>query len=356
MTDTLTQTNLTPYLGQGLPDLTVESFLDRLDQDRKAVKFNTVSYSDLKVEASRLIHEDFEIQLGEEAISKIGGSLALPGAGAFLSKVPQELMAYNLNSIFQSTDKQATFGVRGSSTLVSVIDPDKAPLPIIDVAKRALTPFGMDSRVSGFNYDGEALSVDIISPTLFTEVEGDGSNGRPQRGDITHGGIRLVTDFASNGQQRKRPRLQTYLHRLVCSNGMAIDEVHGSVSLRGNSVEDVLSEIEEKAQMLMGGLEARLSTYAATTDLSIPGNAESFIRQVGKERGLSSKTIMAVLQLAPLLPENPTMYDVMNLFTFVANEATTVKTRNALQELGGLLASSAEDHTHRCDKCEHLLV
>ena len=75
----------------------------------------------------------------------------------------------------------------------------------------------------------EYLHLDVSSPEFTVEVPGDGSERRPAVGDITQAGIRVL---AYPGLA-KAPTVATYLHRLVCTNGMQVKETVGQISLRG---------------------------------------------------------------------------------------------------------------------------
>lgn len=55
------------------------------------------------------------------------------------------------------------------------------------------------------------------------------------------------------------------------------------------------------------------------------------------------------------LPEDPSVYDVTQVFTSVANESVNYRSQLRLQRIGGDLSWKTEQMLHRCDNCERPL-
>jgi hypothetical protein len=82
-----------------------------------------------------------------------------------------------------------------------------------------------------------------------------------------------------------------------------------------------------------------------------------FIRVVGRERDINPATILRLQERAASLPANPSIYDVTQVITQMANqEGLPVLTRRNLQGLGGDLTVDTERMVHRCAQCERPLV
>jgi hypothetical protein len=197
------------------------------------------------------------------------------------------------------------------------------------------------------------MQFDVISQAHQVEVPNPLKLPfRPEVGDITHGGVRFYTyPYAL-----KSPVAIPYFERLVCTNGMCTEEKLGRISIKGNTVPEIIDELEAKARYLMGVVDAGLGAYAETAAKRVPGSIQAFAYQLGKEYGLSKSVMDEVMSLINQLPEDQvSVYDVNQAFTAVANRDVTGPTRAKLQTLGGALALQADKMIQRCGTCERLL-
>lgn len=270
---------------------------------------------------------------------------------SYLSKCPFSLQRENINYWLANNSETEAVFLTVENQLRAVYSPNKKILPvdrILDIISRVFSP---EDEVKAFNIDESLINIDVVSLNNLIEVPGLGTDERPEVGDITHGGIRtLVYPYRD-----KAPEMESYFNRLWCSNGASSPQTEHKIKLRGNTVEDILSEMEDKAQILLDELPIRLDEYKKTSEIAAPSNLAQFIFQVGAEADLPQRIIRHVMDSIGTLPAEPTVYDVMQLFTAVANQPVTWRNRLKLQHIGGEFITNTQKILHRCSSCERII-
>jgi len=277
--------------------------------------------------------------------------------GGYLKKCPPDLKLANVNHWLKTRENQEVQLHLVGPNLEGIHDEKFKYLPMRPTMERVVKVFDENDEVRNYRAEKGYLHLDIKSEAHAIEVPGTGietlAEFRPQVGDITHGGIRFFM-FPQNEQP---PRLETYLERLWCTNGATSPEPEFTIRLRGNTVDEVLAELETAAGRLLADMPARLEAYKSSAEIPIEGDLALFINQYGAERGISARAIQRVQNDLPMFGEyRPTAYDITQLFTSLANdENVRYSTRLALQSAGGMLSMRAPEVTHRCSSCERPL-
>jgi hypothetical protein len=329
----------------------VSEFVKAVDQGRESIAVK--SLSDVKLTDEGIVFTDSSIQepivFDEVAEKRLSSYLGINSA--YLKKCPAELKQQNVNYWLQrfSTSEALFHSIDGH--LQNIHRPDKVILPAKKFAESISTTFQPSDTIRNLKFDGESLHVDITSDRFSVEVLGTGTEERPRVGDITHGGLRA---FAYPTRERA-PRIETYLHRLVCSNGLSVAEPDLTIRLKGNTVTEVLGEIEQHAQELMRNLPTRLQAYHDSASIPLEGDIGKLIFELARERGISGKVLDRIMVRSAELPDNPTAYDLTQLFTSIANEGVSYRSQMRLQRLGGLIGLQTEETLHRCTNCERPL-
>jgi hypothetical protein len=105
------------------------------------------------------------------------------------------------------------------------------------------------------------------------------------------------------------------------------------------------------------GLEGSGQAILHSAETPIPGATSDYIRQVARERNINASTVLRLQERAAALPANPSVYDVTQIITAMANqEGLPATTRRNLQALGGDLTVDTERMVHRCNSCERPLA
>lgn len=269
----------------------------------------------------------------------------------YLAQCPPDLKATNFRYWLDYRENAAVTIESVNGNITGFFRPDAMLLPVMDVAQIISRVFDEDDEVKDLRRDDERFHIDVVSQRHFVDVPNpDRIPGRPEVGDITAGGVRIL----ASPNAPVAPSVTAYLHRLVCRNGMTQPQSEGTIRLKGKTVPEVLVEMEQAAQQVLSGLDSKLTNYAQMAQRPIPGNASSFAYQIAREHNIGPRVLNRIMERANLLPENASLYDLAQIFTEVANHGVKYRTMTQLQVLGGLLAFDTEHTLHRCESCTRI--
>src|SRR5699024_5022067 len=100
------------------------------------------------------------------------------------------------------------------------------------------------------------------------------------------------------------------------------------VQIKGNTVDEVLTEIEEKSQEIFSGLDSYLEKYRESSTVPVEGNIQQLVRQLAREKGLGERIIVRAEEMSLDLNEGEaTAYDITNIFTQLANLTTSFSSK-----------------------------
>lgn len=330
--------------------------------------------------------EDVPIEQQGQVISQIGQRVLVGGdrfpwgdrntqAVCNFLKVPykyvsREPIGWQRDVIRHHTDKNRDLDtmwyVEGDS-ISGIYPPDAKVIPLSDVAERIANVFDPDD-LANVLLSPDQVEVNVISRIKTVTVPGiEGFAGRPldetvedphtpgrKVGDLSAGGIRVIIQ---PGKPERAPVVQEYWERLVCTNGMTRMISGSEIKLRGRTVPEILDELENVARAVFEGLEESGRAIRHSAEIPVPGAVSDFIRQAGREHGISAATILRLQERAAGLPFHPSMYDVTQIITSMANEdGVPVLTRRNLQALGGDNVLDTARMVHRCTQCERPLA
>jgi hypothetical protein len=136
----------------------------------------------------------------------------------------------------------------------------------------------------------------------------------------------------------------------IPDNGLKIDA-------RGNSVEEVLLELEAAAERAMSRVERDLEHFYAMREERV-ANPERAIARMAAEHGLSDRLRISLVDSLPSIVGESgevTMFDLVNLATNLANDPSLPNwgTRRNLQRFGGQTVTT---HVERCNTCSSKLT
>ncbi|WP_267716673.1 hypothetical protein [Streptomyces sp. CoH17] len=331
----------------------VKELIDSVDVGERTIP---TKLSDVKAtEDGLVIGDNKPIELDDTNLPRVAKYLNINPK--YLQRCPQDLRLTNINhwlDHYKETD--AVFHMFGGE-LHTIHKPERKIVPVKAIAEVVAKKFDENDEVLYLGQEPGRLHLDITSPRFLVDIPGSegGISDRPGRGevgDITHGGVRL---FAFPGIEQD-PYAQTYLNRLVCTNGMAIREPEHTMTLKGNTVDDLLKSMEDTFEALLQGMDNRLEQYRKTAEVEVEGSVEQMVLNMAKERGIGTKLQTVLVERVPELGPKPSVYDVLQLFTRLANETSRYSQRIRLQRIGGDLSSQTEHMLHRCTNCQHALA
>jgi hypothetical protein len=277
-----------------------------------------------------------------ESMLAIGNYLQIPAP--FMKRIEDDEREWIINSRAQHSSGSVQFKVVNDQ-VTEMYDPGLRiiePIELVRIAQRTL--HSHDAPViEAFN--GDLFGFDTIVPTDFTNL------GTPAVGDITRAGLRFEQDRKHN----LSPTVQPYTYSLWCTNGMETFNPGLKVDARGQSVEDVLVELELKAQQAFREVESQIE---ALNDLrnSRVDNPDRTLLTLAQEYGISDRLAVNMTRRIPAVVEddnNATMFDLVNLITNHANRpGMRVAQRREIERFGGHIVSS---HVARCSHCKHTI-
>lgn len=315
-----------------------------------------LTLGDLEVDpdarAVRLVSGE-EFALDEQAERSLAQYLGV--SKTYLAKCPPDLKATNLNYWLRRRENAAAVIESVSDHWVTIHKPGLLILPLSQVADIITTTMAADYEIVQLIRNDTRFHIDIITPHHVeiepdTRIE-DRRPGSHQVGDITHGGVRIL----ANPTEVEAPQVLSYLHRLWCTNGSTSPEAEGTIRLKGNTVEDILVEMEGVCRRVLGELDGKLADYAALAQTFPPGTPGGFAYQLGREYKLPQKLMDRIMERVSVLPGDASLYDIQQVFTELANGAVSYKLMMKLQQLSGEIAFNTQQVTHRCGTCERLL-
>jgi hypothetical protein len=136
------------------------------------------------------------------------------------------------------------------------------------------------------------------------------------------------------------PVLTPWSERLVCTNGMTVIEDRPFFDVSGNSVEDVLRQIDEAADREFRRAEEINQRFSDLTNHPVADLVRA-VDSVSAANGTPVRLRNAMrdraLEISFMPPEGGfTMYDVLNIFTYFATyRSGDARTRFANQGLAG---------------------
>lgn len=274
---------------------------------------------------------------------------------SYLAKCPPDLKAHNINHWLQAKPNTAAVIEALGDNLLSIHKPGLVILPVqrvAEVIERTLDP---SYEIVNLIRNETKFHLDIMTPhSVEVPVDNriaDRTQGEHAVGDITHGGIRIL----SNPTEADAPSVMTYLHRLWCTNGSTSPEAEGEIKLKGRTVDDVIIELEGAAQRVLGQLDQKLADYADLANRRPPGSPIKFARQLGAEYKIPDRVMKRILDRVEILPEDSTLYDIQQVFTQMANANIPYAMMTRLQTMAGDMAFDTDHIVHRCGTCERLL-
>lgn len=295
-----------------------------------------------------------EVPATQHAMQALGDLIQVPSS--FAKRLDEKAQPATKNALWSDLYantmlKDARVSLR-QGFLDSIGEWGRDPIQPVQVVGKALNVLPGDAQVARLVDQPGEFSFDVYAPEGFAHGYG-GTGVTPyadgnERDDITAGGLRFFLDM----KHGLAPTVQEFLYRLACTNGMVMQDLGLKVDARGQSVDEVLAELEQMAQVAFGRVEESISHFYDLKSQRVE-NAERALRTIARERGIPNRSTMQLMDLAATseLPDNPSMFDLVNLVTNYANSpqmASREGGRMILESAGGAVIG---EHATRCGHC-----
>jgi len=301
---------------------------------------------------------------GDRNTQTLAGFLGGPGY-KYYTREPlawqREVVRHHINKM---SDLEATWYIEGVN-IAGIYHPEAKIIPLVDVAEQVADVFAWNDRAN-ILYAPDQVEINVVSDVRTVTVPGiEGVADRPLEGTVEHPDGRRVGDLSAGGvriiiqpgKPERAPIVEELWERLVCLNGMTRRVSGSQINLRGRTVPEILTEMNNVMRVIWEGLDGSAQAIRHSAETVIPGNVSDFLRVAARERGINAATVLRLQERAASLRPNPSVFDVTQIITALANEeGLPVKTRRDLQTIGGDMSINTERMVHRCNTCERPLV
>jgi len=261
----------------------------------------------------------------------------------FAERIDSDLRESVFNSLMGDGADQLGAVLVEDNEIRSFVDPAHPYVPTLSVFNKVVENIADDFEVkNGFVND------DVTEFVLLSQ-----ENQHEVMGSTVAGGLRVVH---SDGWS-VAPRFDTYLYRILCSNGMVSPLEGHKMRISGKNSAEILSRVGEFATNAEHKIDEMIEGFEATGAIEVPNPAQ-MIGHIQNEFGFPQRLANVLHETAlqgDFLRTIPgtglsTMFDIINLLTYVASHDgdVTDSNRERLLEVGGQITLS---HADRCGTC-----
>lgn len=284
---------------------------------------------------------DLSMGLDEDGLDTLGVFLGIPRG--YLNKVSPDLVDQNVRYFLNKDPEASGLFETDGSALLGVYDATRDIIPrgrIVEVVQSVMAP---DDALNAIDLTQGKIVVDVTTTTINTQ---------PRAGDYTYGGLRFSSHIAPGSAKARQPRVSCFMNRLLCANGMTHEEELGEIRIRGNTVDEILTEMEEVARhFLENQVPTLVERFGGLAQRDV-ANPEQYVHRLARQYGVVAALETRMIELLPTLGDAPTAYDIVNMVSgFQHEEGVQRKTALRLQHLAGETAWGSEGE-HRCPTCQ----
>lgn len=302
---------------------------------------------------------DIEIEATETSMASVGNYLSVPSA--FMNRMVENASGTTLNALFgdllsHTVRKDMAIRMGVENTVITEISAYGShdgikPYQVVDKIIPVFEglPEEYQPRIARLVDEKHHFAFDAYCPF---DAGTFGIGGDFALDDLTAAGVRVDINL----KQGLTPTVQPFTFRRACTNGMEQAMTSLKIEGRGQTVDEVLAELEEMARLAFSQAEKDISNFYELRETKVE-NPERLLVQMSRERGIPARSATAILELAAGedLPDEPSMFDVINLVTNFANSPTIRNDggRLLLERAGGAVASehTSRGHAARCGHC-----
>ncbi len=342
----------------------------------------TVAAARLRFNAGDLVAGGRQFRIDEARLADLCGSVAAPAG--YLKRLGEPLRSQLLSKHFADGDHLATLNkqrllgrtrrhlgevaiVSRDKEFIGFARPDLQTLNAADilheierVVGEELNEMADELIVANFRLSDDSFELNLVTPKASHEVAVN---------DVLQGGLHVRHSFLGT----QATQIETYLHRLVCSNGAVRRECITGASGRSmaarirrcttnnlDAVDQTLVTVREHCRTVVRGLREKLASVSQLREQRLQGERDvrRFIEaQLGLVPRLRSQRLIDELtQTWRREGAEESAYGVWNAMTRAATHLPDKRLRptirRALSLLSGVLATRSQ---HVCPRCFRMI-
>ncbi len=266
----------------------------------------------------------------------------------FVKRSPSQLVALNYNYLIGETPQRALNAVIRGGKISSFCDVNIPHVDHLDVLEAAVNEVGDDAYLRNFRIDDSGLLSTVITSdelNFFTDET-------PYFGGVK---VKFSDTWAVH------PVVEAYLEREWCTNGATSQIDKRKFRVKGYSRDAIIEQFAEFAGIAKGQINPMFQGFVHLRDEMVD-NVRNTILRICQEHKLPDKVFNRIMEYwgtdgfkstftnPEHLVQQPTMYHVVNLFTYVGTHCSDLapEHRELLMAIGG---TNAINHHDRCGSC-----
>lgn len=261
----------------------------------------------------------------------------------YAKKCPDDFLLHTIN--FWADQRKDTYWsmLAEKNNIRAFMKPEYPYISTYEVWNEVTNALGADFSVQNKIVKDDVVEVVALTDKFDTKIVDS----------VVQGGMKFI--FSDSWSVF--PSFDTYLYRLVCSNGMTSPVRGNKLRVSGKSKTEIMSVAKDFIEKSVLQIPDMIDGLQALVDDEVT-NVASTIRRICLENRLPNKLYVTLMEWAErqeflaTIPHNriQTMHDIINLLTYVASHNRDISDdhREHLFNIGG---SAALHHTTRCGSC-----
>lgn len=313
--------------------------LKQRDDSTRRINFQ---FSNLELgDRKTIIVNGSEYGLTERGLESMVETLDIPKP--YANRCPDDFLVDTVNYWSRKRNDSQWSALVDNGNVRAFMKPDYPYVSAYDIWSQIENHLGSDFQVRN-----KVINDDLVEVIALTEKHEAKVIDSP-----VQGGIR----FLFSDSWKTFPKFDTYLYRLICTNGMVSPVQQGKFRVSGKSRDEVLSETKEFVLRSVDQIPKMIEGFAILAEDEI-SNISLALKKICNENGLPNKIYNMLMEWSTkpdflaTVPnhEISDMYGIINLITYVASHNTDLSEshREHLFAIGG---NAALNHTTRCGSC-----
>jgi len=315
---------------------TVMEYLSDRDTNTTHKRF---MLGDMKYENNAIVYQDERYNLSDNAFGQVCDLLSVPKA--YAERCPEDIKSVTMNYWLNLRSEMMWAGLFEGSTLRSLMSPSYAYVPAIQIFETVEDSIEGSLEIGEWSVKGDTIEYVGFSPKYDTHIVDS----------EVRAGLRVVYSDAWS----VFPKFDSYLCRIACLNSAVTPIVSRKFRVNGKSSSELIEQSREYITSAVGQIQPMLDGFANLANIEIT-NFISLIGKICTENGLPNKLKNLILESvdnqqfkSTVSGEMRTMYDVINLLTWVASHANLTDAHR--EHLFAIAGSAMVHNTTRCDSC-----
>lgn len=320
-----------------------ENFVELINKKSDDTKHSRFSFGDVAIlEKSKVRVEDNEYDVSENGLESLLEVLDIPKP--YARRCPEDFLVDTMNFWIKQKEDNPYALLAENNVIRNFVKPEYPYIPIAQVWGEIENSLGNSFEIANSHIGEDFVTAVALTPNYEKNVVDS----------IVQGGVQFT--YADSWSEF--PSFETYLHRLICTNGMTAPvREHMKFRISGKSYSEIFGTMKVFLNKAVDNIGGMIEGLEMLNNDEVT-NIKAVIKKICEENGLPKKIYAALLEAASAreflqtIPDEriTTMHDVINLVTYVGSHNSELNSdhRANLLTIGG---NSALYHAERCSSC-----